>query len=66
MLAGFGTLVVFGSTNIPNSSEHTVSFNNVVGLQMVNLYKVNENIQALHRCILFGSYLSSCEAVLFP
>lgn len=38
-------LVLFWSINIPNSSEHTICFNNVVGLHMMNLCKDGENVK---------------------
>lgn len=48
MLAGFGISTLFfffWSINIPESSEHTICFNNMVGLQIMNLRKDGETIQ---------------------
>lgn len=45
MLAGFEVVMLFRNFNIQNSSEHTMCFNNMVGMQIMNLCKDGETIK---------------------
>lgn len=45
MLAGFEVVMLFQNFNIQNSSEHTMCFNNMVGMQIMNLCKDGETIK---------------------
>lgn len=60
MLADFGilTLFFFWSINIPDSSEHTIGFHSMVGLQIMNGHKDGRTIKTTCSRRIFWCYLS--------